>query len=239
MGAGGTAPSLGRRLTGSSHPHPQHLHQAPQYSGGPPPPGGANSTAGMGGISISPSQQRPSPPSSSYGSSPAPSQLFGTSFSSSTFSSSFQSSAGANPGNLRVNPSAAPPPALSLDFGVTYTSPTELRHNAPPVSPTQLGATSSSEDDDEAFFNGGIGGLSLGTSASPSPASAMAVETQRQQQQLAPQSPRPVVANDPNKIILSGYLMKLGKRKTWRKRWFVLTSGSLVYTSSHMVSIRP
>jgi hypothetical protein len=36
---------------------------------------------------------------------------------------------------------------------------------------------------------------------------------------------------------LSGYLMKMGlKRKAWRKRWFVLTSGMLVYTKSHMVS---
>lgn len=40
---------------------------------------------------------------------------------------------------------------------------------------------------------------------------------------------------DPNKIILSGYLMKQGKRRNWRKRWFVLSSGRLVYSRSHMV----
>lgn len=39
---------------------------------------------------------------------------------------------------------------------------------------------------------------------------------------------------DPNKVILSGYLIKQGKRRNWRKRWFVLTSSSLVYSRSHM-----
>jgi hypothetical protein len=37
-------------------------------------------------------------------------------------------------------------------------------------------------------------------------------------------------------VILAGYLMKQGKRKTWRKRWFVLMSGMLMYSKSHMVS---
>lgn len=40
---------------------------------------------------------------------------------------------------------------------------------------------------------------------------------------------------DPNKVILSGYLMKQGKRRAWRKRWFVLMSGRLMYSRSHMV----
>ncbi|KAJ9106210.1 hypothetical protein QFC21_001354 [Naganishia friedmannii] len=52
-----------------------------------------------------------------------------------------------------------------------------------------------------------------------------------------PSMPNLPVQTDPHKVILSGYLMKLGnKRKTWRKRWFVLTSGELVYTKSHMDS---
>lgn len=52
-----------------------------------------------------------------------------------------------------------------------------------------------------------------------------------------PVMPPTPVQTDPHKVILSGYLMKLGsQRKTWRKRWFVLTSGELVYTKSHMVS---
>jgi hypothetical protein len=44
---------------------------------------------------------------------------------------------------------------------------------------------------------------------------------------------------DPNKVILSAYLMKRSKgrgRKVWRKRWFYLTSQGLSYTKSHMVS---
>jgi hypothetical protein len=41
---------------------------------------------------------------------------------------------------------------------------------------------------------------------------------------------------DPAKVILSGYLMKCGsKRRSWRKRWFVLTGEKLVYSGSHMV----
>lgn len=44
------------------------------------------------------------------------------------------------------------------------------------------------------------------------------------------------IQTDPKKVILSAYLMKRGKgRRNWRKRWFVLTSGALVYTKSHMV----
>ena len=48
----------------------------------------------------------------------------------------------------------------------------------------------------------------------------------------------PPIQTDPKKVILNGYLMKLGNRgkKSWRKRWFVLTSGELVYTKSHMAS---
>lgn len=42
--------------------------------------------------------------------------------------------------------------------------------------------------------------------------------------------------NDPTKVVLSGYLMKCGKRKSWRKRWFVLTGEKLTYCGNHMVS---
>ncbi|GAA95607.1 uncharacterized protein L969DRAFT_45595 [Mixia osmundae IAM 14324] len=41
-------------------------------------------------------------------------------------------------------------------------------------------------------------------------------------------------ALDPNKEMLRGYLMKQGKRKTWRKRWFVLSPTQLMYSRSHM-----
>lgn len=41
---------------------------------------------------------------------------------------------------------------------------------------------------------------------------------------------------NPERVVLSGYLMKQGKRKNWRKRWFVLTSDKLLYARSHMVS---
>lgn len=88
-------------------------------------------------------------------------------------------------------------------------------------------AMSSSEDeydDDEPVAPlGGGGGLRFDTT---SPAAA--------------RSP-PVTSSggfgDPNKVVLSGYLMKQGKRKNWRKRWFVLMSGKLCYSRSHMVRL--
>lgn len=42
---------------------------------------------------------------------------------------------------------------------------------------------------------------------------------------------------NPERVVLSGYLMKQGKRKNWRKRWFVLTSDKLLYARSHMVCL--
>ncbi|PWN33647.1 PH-domain-containing protein [Meira miltonrushii] len=45
----------------------------------------------------------------------------------------------------------------------------------------------------------------------------------------------PEFFKDSSKVIHQGYLMKQSnRRKHWRKRWFVLTSGSLSYTRSHM-----
>lgn len=44
---------------------------------------------------------------------------------------------------------------------------------------------------------------------------------------------------DPNKVILSTYLMKKSRKATrevWRKRWFFLTSSMITYTKSHMDS---
>ena len=42
---------------------------------------------------------------------------------------------------------------------------------------------------------------------------------------------------DFGKPVLSGYLMKCGgRRKIWRKRWFILTQTKLMYMGSHMVS---
>lgn len=43
---------------------------------------------------------------------------------------------------------------------------------------------------------------------------------------------------DANRVIMQGYLMKQGKRKNWRKRWFVLLGERLVYSRSHLVRDR-
>ncbi|KAF8322717.1 PH-domain-containing protein [Clavulina sp. PMI_390] len=50
--------------------------------------------------------------------------------------------------------------------------------------------------------------------------------------QVAPPEDPPL---DPNHVVMSGYLMKCGsKRKTWHKRWFMLTSDRLAYSKSHI-----
>ncbi|GHJ88592.1 hypothetical protein NliqN6_4994 [Naganishia liquefaciens] len=100
------------------------------------------------------------------------------------------------------------------------------------------GIITSSESEDEGHVYEGGRGADVGRSPvdydprqgqqsfSPGGASGLAIHS------AAPVSP---IQTDPHKVILSGYLTKLGnKRKTWRKRWFVLTSGELVYTKSHM-----
>jgi len=109
-----------------------------------------------------------------------------------------------------------------------------------------LSAVSSSEEDEPLYVEAqrvvpaqqqqqAQGGL--GAPAAASSAAALQQQQQQhvaQQVQLAP-APQP---DDPNKVILAGYLMKQGKRRNWRKRWFVLQSGMLMYSRSHMVRRR-
>jgi hypothetical protein len=144
---------------------------------------------------------------------------------------------------LRINPffqdpsaqyHQQPPPHVRNQTA----SPTDIRppsSSFQPSSPTRggqsqpnnTGATSSSEDEDD-------------DERHPPVMSPSAMERRPSGEILAAvgggEVAKPVIVRDPNKVIMSGYLMKMGKRKHWRKRWFVLTSGSLVYTSSHMVS---
>ena len=108
----------------------------------------------------------------------------------------------------------AHPPRLVL--GATTGSPSRN----PPPSPG--GVVSSSEDDD------GFDTAEPWISALPPVLHPSFPHEDRVVEQ-------PTGFGDPNKVILAGYLMKQGKRKTWRKRWFVLMSGRLVYSRSHMV----
>ena len=75
------------------------------------------------------------------------------------------------------------------------------------------------------------------------PSLQLQVQSQQlgQQGQPSPLSISPLppggsdLIRDPNKVITQGYLMKQsGRRKVWRKRWFVLTSSRLLYSRSHM-----
>jgi pleckstrin homology domain-containing family A member 1/2 len=48
-------------------------------------------------------------------------------------------------------------------------------------------------------------------------------------------SPR-IGGPDASKVVMSGYITKMGKRRNWRKRWFMLNGEMLMYAGSHMVS---
>jgi hypothetical protein len=91
--------------------------------------------------------------------------------------------------------------------------PANLPHS--PTSPMAL-----SSDEDDPFTTSHPPGITRRPTAS----------------NVANSSPGPPSsALDPNHIISSGYLMKLGsKRKTWHKRWFMLTSDRLAYSKSHI-----
>ena len=51
-----------------------------------------------------------------------------------------------------------------------------------------------------------------------------------------PSSPRIGGPADASKVVMSGYITKMGKRRNWRKRWFMLNGEMLMYAGSHMVS---
>ncbi|KAH9052992.1 hypothetical protein EDB83DRAFT_2507029 [Lactarius deliciosus] len=50
----------------------------------------------------------------------------------------------------------------------------------------------------------------------------------------APSSPRIGGPPDASKVVMSGYITKMGKRRNWRKRWFMLNGEMLMYAGSHM-----
>jgi hypothetical protein len=81
-----------------------------------------------------------------------------------------------------------------------------------PTSPTRACFSSSDSED--------VQGAEIVPTASPS------------------REPTGCALREPQKILLSGYLMKCGsKRRNWRKRWFMLSSEKLAYSASHMVGL--
>lgn len=134
----------------------------------------------------------------------------------------------------------APSPSMRDRSASTATGSSSLA--VPP--PGGGGGFVSSSDDEEAYEPGSeypafspsglvapttLGGPPTTTTSQQQPLSSPPLQQQQ------PQTRSGSGFGDPNKVILSGYLMKQGKRKTWRKRWFVLTSGMLMYSRSHMV----
>lgn len=132
---------------------------------------------------------------------------------------------------------AAPPAATAANEFETYGMTPVVAGLLPPGA-AGIFTSSESEDDMHGYEAGR--GTDVGRTIEIEP-------RQGPSQAFSPGGAPPVVGlsnavtpiqTDPHKVILSGYLTKLGnKRKTWRKRWFVLTSGELVYTKSHMASL--
>jgi hypothetical protein len=117
------------------------------------------------------------------------------------------------PAQPATNPITIPTSSNPLQ---TTFSPLPLTPSPPSFPPQIYNATSSDSED-----------------ASPSEPRPLYGATQYG---AVPPSPTRPTLKEPGKIVLSGYLMKCGsKRRTWRKRWFVLTGEKLVYSASHMV----
>jgi hypothetical protein len=53
---------------------------------------------------------------------------------------------------------------------------------------------------------------------------------------MPPSSSPRIGGPDASKMVMSGYITKMGKRRNWRKRWFLLNGEMLMYAGSHMVS---
>jgi hypothetical protein len=174
------------------------------------------------------------PPGPSYSSGHAPVQPSSPLDTTNTLSS--QMAKMAMPKAPSSNPNAPPPISLITSTRmpstpgssriVSATSRRELSSGSastdyPSALAAPVGAGMASSDEDDPYFS--------------DPAAAFP-QIQAQGQVQLQQVASPV---DPNKVILSAYLMKRSKgrgRKVWRKRWFYLTSQGLSYTKSHMVS---
>ncbi|KPV74007.1 uncharacterized protein RHOBADRAFT_45303 [Rhodotorula graminis WP1] len=104
------------------------------------------------------------------------------------------------------------------------------------VGASGLSAVSSSEEDEPLYVEAQrvVPGTAAAQGQGALGAPFVAAPAQQQQVQQVQQPAPPQQVDDPNKVILSGYLTKQGKRKNWRKRWFVLQSGMLMYSKSHM-----
>jgi hypothetical protein len=102
------------------------------------------------------------------------------------------------------------------------------------------GAMSSSDEEEEDWDEDEVADLAMPLPGQPvaAPAQPQSAQGTPSASRTAPSAPQtPQRATDPNKVIHQGYLMKQSsRRKTWRKRWFVLTGSTLMYTRSHMVS---
>ncbi|KAI9460746.1 hypothetical protein F5148DRAFT_251418 [Russula earlei] len=51
---------------------------------------------------------------------------------------------------------------------------------------------------------------------------------------LLPSSSPRIGGPDASRVVMSGYITKMGKRRNWRKRWFLLNGEMLMYAGSHM-----
>lgn len=123
---------------------------------------------------------------------------------------------------------AAPPPSIITSPAPIPQGKSSTIGQMPrtPISPMAL-----SSDEDDPFTATIPHPLPTPTSDSPPRAGVTIAPTALPTHPSHPNSP----PKGPPQVILSGYLMKCGsKRKTWRKRWFMLTSDRLAYSKSHI-----
>jgi hypothetical protein len=112
---------------------------------------------------------------------------------------------------------AAPAPGASSSPPIPIPGHSSLAAITPSPPSRMLHAVTSSESED----------------ASPNPRMFAAPSSVSG---AVPSSPRIGGPPDASKVVMSGYITKMGKRRNWRKRWFTLNGEMLMYAGSHMVS---
>ncbi|WFC98594.1 hypothetical protein MYAM1_001324 [Malassezia yamatoensis] len=138
----------------------------------------------------------------------------------------------------------APPVSISQVCDDMHTQPNLLSASPTSIQPRRGNASELDEIPDDGRLTAPAAMPAVpSTAPAGAPSSAQQVISSSEEEYEADDSrqavplPKLNPAEDANRIIAQGYLMKQSfRRKQWRKRWFVLTKNQIFYARSHMDS---